>query len=182
VPAPAASTIPASDSIANVRQMIDLPVDELREGLLASLAVERWADDVLAAAPFDSVGALLEAARDAATPLSLSEIEEAVAQHPRIGAAPVGEGAAQSFSRAEQAGLGDEDADLTAALVAGNLAYEERFGRVFIIRAAGRTRAEILEELERRLELPSSTELEIVGEQLRDIALLRLEKLYGERP
>ncbi len=161
--------------------MIDLPVDELREGLLASLAVERFADDVLAAAPFDSVGALLEAAKEAATPLSLSEIEEAIGHHPRIGEAPVGEGASQAFSRAEQAGLGDADADLTAALAAGNLAYEERFGRVFIIRAAGRSRAEILEELERRLELPNSTELEIVGEQLRDIALLRLEKLYGER-
>jgi 2-oxo-4-hydroxy-4-carboxy-5-ureidoimidazoline decarboxylase len=162
--------------------MIDVPVNELREGLLSSLAVERWADEVLAAAPFESVGALLEKARDAATPLGAAEIEEAVAPHPRIGEVPVGDGEAQRFSRAEQAGFGHEDADLAEALAAGNLAYEDRFGRVFIIRAAGRTRAEILEELERRLELPNSTELEIVGEQLRDIALLRLEKIYGERP
>jgi len=112
----------------------------------------------------------------------VAEIDEAIAHHPRIGEKPTGEGAAQDFSRSEQASLDEDDAELAAAIAAGNKAYEDRFGRVFIIRAAGRTRAEILEELERRLELPNSTELEIVGEQLRDIALIRLEKFYGREP
>jgi 2-oxo-4-hydroxy-4-carboxy-5-ureidoimidazoline decarboxylase len=159
--------------------MIELPLTELRTGLMASLAVPRWVDDVVRAAPFASVAELLEVASEAATPLSASEIDEAIAHHPRIGEKPVGEGAAQSFSRSEQAGLGSDEDDLAAAIAAGNLAYEERFGRVFIIRAAGRSRAEILAELERRLELPNSSELEIVGEQLRDIALLRIEKLWA---
>ena len=79
-------------------------------------------------------------------------------------------------SRAEQ---GDAT-ELAEELAAGNRAYEQRFSRVFIIRAAGRTRAEILAELERRLTLDDATELVIVGEQLRDIALLRLEKLFGD--
>ena len=68
---------------------------------------------------------------------------------------------------------------LAEEIAAGNAAYEERFGRVFIIRAAGRTRREILDELTRRLELDDAIEIQIVGEQLRDIALLRLEKLYS---
>jgi 2-oxo-4-hydroxy-4-carboxy-5-ureidoimidazoline decarboxylase len=161
--------------------MIDVTEAELRDGLAASLAVPRWVDDVVARAPFDSLQQLLEVARDAATPLDLAEIDEAIAHHPRIGEKPVGEGQSQAFSRSEQASLGDDDdADVNAEIAAGNFAYEERFGRVFIIRAAGRSRAEILEELTRRLELPNSTELEIVGEQLRDIALLRIEKLWGE--
>jgi 2-oxo-4-hydroxy-4-carboxy-5-ureidoimidazoline decarboxylase len=160
--------------------MIDVSAAELREGLLASLAVPRWADDVLAEAPFDSLERLLAVASEAATPLDASEIEEAVAHHPRIGEKPVGEGAAQAFSRAEQATLGGDD--LSEALAAGNAAYEERFDRVFIIRAAGRTKPEILAELERRMELSNSSELLEVGEQLRDIALLRLEKLYGVEP
>jgi 2-oxo-4-hydroxy-4-carboxy-5-ureidoimidazoline decarboxylase len=153
--------------------------DELRAGLMASLAVPRWVDDVLAFSPFDSFEALFSTASDAATPLSADEITQAIEDHPRIGEKPIGEGASQDFSIAEQAGLGDEDSDLDAAIRAGNEAYEERFGRVFIIRAAGRSKREILSELERRLELPNSTELEIVGEQLRDIALLRIEKLWG---
>ena len=163
--------------------MIDLPDAEFREILRASLAVERWVDEVAAFAPYHSAAELLATAERAATPLSPAEIDEAIAHHPRIGDAPAGEGVSQSLSRAEQAGLGDEDSDMAEAIASGNAAYEERFGRVFIIRAAGRSRADILAELERRLELPGSTELEIVGEQLREIALLRLEKLFaGEAP
>ncbi len=157
--------------------MIELPLTDLRAGLRSSLAVPRWVDDVVRAAPFASVAELLQVASEAATPLSASEIDEAITHHPRIGEKPVGDGAAQAFSRSEQAGLGSDDDDLAAAIAAGNIAYEERFGRVFIIRAAGRSRAEILAELERRLELPNSSELEIVGEQLREIALLRIERL-----
>ena len=162
--------------------MIDVTDSELRAALYASLAVERWVDEVAAAAPFEDAAQLLEIANDAASPLSPAEIEEAVAHHPRIGEQPVGDGRSQEFSRAEQAGLGDEDADLAEELVAGNRAYEERFGRVFIIRAAGRTKREILDELRERLELPNSTELEIVGDQLRQIALLRLEQQFAEDP
>ena len=35
-------------------------------------------------------------------------------------------------------------------------------------------------ELHRRLKLDDDTELRIVGEQLRDIALLRLQAIFGE--
>jgi 2-oxo-4-hydroxy-4-carboxy-5-ureidoimidazoline decarboxylase len=167
--------------------MIEISDTDLREGLAASLAVPRWIDEVAARAPYESAAELLSVASDAATPLSAHEIDQAIAHHPRIGEKPVGEGRSQEFSRSEQAGLGGastgegDDAALAAQIAAGNEAYEERFGRVFIIRAAGRTRAEILEELTRRLELPNASELEIVGEQLREIALIRLETLFGER-
>jgi len=155
-------------------------IEVTESDLLACLGVERWAEDVLALSPYETAARLLEVAAEKADPLSAEEIDEAISHHPRIGEAPRGEGAAQDFSRAEQAGLGDDDADLAEQLRAGNEAYEERFGRVFIIRAAGRSRAEILAELERRLELPNATELEIVGRELREIALLRLERLYAK--
>jgi len=146
--------------------------------LRAALAVERWVTDLTAASPFDSVEALLATAHTAATPLSPEEIDEAISHHPRIGEKPVGQGASQDFSRREQ---GDEgDPETNAAIARGNEAYERRFGRIFIIRAAGRSRAEILDELERRLSLDPAEEISVVGEQLRDIALLRLEKLYSE--
>ena len=158
--------------------MIDLPDTELRAALAAALSVERWITEVAAAAPFESSAELLRVAHDAATPLSESEITEAIAHHPRIGEKPVGEGAAQNFSRSEQQSVDAEDTDLAVALAAGNAAYEAQFGRVFLIRAAGRSRAEILAELKRRMQLSDSDELVIVGEQLRDIAVLRLEKLF----
>lgn len=162
--------------------MMDVTEADLRAGLAASLSVNRWIDEVASGYPYESVAQLLAVAAEAATPLAPHEIDEAIAHHPRIGEKPVGEGASQNFSRSEQAGLGDADEEVAAQIAAGNEAYEERFGRVFIIRAAGRTRPEILDELTRRLELPNATELEIVGDQLREIALLRLEKTFAPEP
>ena len=122
--------------------MIETKPDDLR----AALGVERWVADLSAASPFDSLETLLVTAHTAATPLAPSEVDEAISHHPRIGEKPVGQGTSQSLSRSEQ-GTATE---LAEELAAGNAAYEARFGRVFIIRAAGRTRAEILAELERR--------------------------------
>ena len=158
--------------------MMDVTDSALREGLYAALAVRRWVEDVASRAPFENVAHLLAVAGAEATPLSRDEVDEAIAHHPRIGEKPVGAGVSQQMSRSEQ-GASTEFADEIAA---GNAAYEERFGRVFIIRAAGRSRAEILQELNRRLPLDDAIEIQIVGEQLRDIALLRLEKLYGGTP
>jgi 2-oxo-4-hydroxy-4-carboxy-5-ureidoimidazoline decarboxylase len=156
--------------------MIDTRPNELR----AALGVERWVQEVALGSPYESYGHLVAVAYDAATPLTPAEIDEALAHHPRIGEKPVGEGAAQAFSRHEQSSSDDADERANAAIAAGNADYEARFGRVFLIRAAGRTRGEILHELQRRLQLDDNVELAIVGEQLREIALLRLGKIYGE--
>lgn len=158
--------------------MIDVPETVLREALTTSLAVPRWDDDVAAHAPFASLDALLAAAR-AARPLDAAEIDEALAHHPRIGEQPTGTSTAAEFSRHEQSSADAGDADLALALAAGNAEYEHRFGRVFLIRAAGRTRAQILDELSRRLRLDDATERRIVGEQLVEIALLRLTATFG---
>lgn len=158
---------------------VDLTEDELREGLTACLAVPRWVDEVVAGGPYASVAALLEVADRAAKPLRPDEIDGALAHHPRIGEAPTGSGASAQFSRAEQASSASPDERLAAELAAGNRAYEERFGRVFLIRAAGRSRAEILGELHRRLALPAAEELGVVGGELREIALLRIPQLFG---
>ena len=73
--------------------------------------------------------------------------------------------------------MADADADVRAALREGNLAYEERFDQVFLIRAAGRSPAEMLTELRRRLRNDPETEQREVAEQLRQITRLRLERL-----
>jgi len=142
--------------------------------LLTALNAQRWAAEVADQAPFDTLDQLLDAAHDA-TPLTTAEIDEAISHHPRIGEKPIGDSASAAHSRSEQ-GISVELADEIAA---ANAAYEKRFGRVFIIRAAGRSRAEILSEATRRTALDDDTELAIVGEQLRDIALLRLEAMFA---
>ncbi|NQX13531.1 2-oxo-4-hydroxy-4-carboxy-5-ureidoimidazoline decarboxylase [Microbacteriaceae bacterium VKM Ac-2855] len=156
------------------------PTDaELRTGLLACLAVPRWVDDVTRRAPYSSLDALIDVARSAASPLSPAEVDEALADHPRIGEKHAGAGRSSAFSASEQASSQSSDEMLAAALLDGNRAYEQRFGRVFLIRAAGRSRAEILAELHRRLELDDETESFVVGSELREIALLRIRSLFA---
>lgn len=159
--------------------IMDLPEAELCEGLQVCLHVPRWVDDVVARAPYSSIAELEEIARAAATPLSSEEIDQALSTHPRIGDKPQGDSAAAKLSKAEQSSSASSDPALDEALADGNRAYEEKFGRIFLIRAAGRSREEILAELTRRLTLGPDDEQVVVGEELRDIALLRIPQVFS---
>lgn len=151
---------------------------ELRDALRSCLGVERFVNEVAAAAPFASNGELLAVADRAAASLTPDEVDAALAHHPRIGERSQGDGQADRFSRAEQSAAEASDAALSDAIAEGNRAYESRFDRVFLIRAAGRGRAEILAELTRRLELGDDEEAATVASELHDITLLRLTSLY----
>ncbi|MGW8568144.1 2-oxo-4-hydroxy-4-carboxy-5-ureidoimidazoline decarboxylase [Isoptericola sp. NPDC055881] len=146
-----------------------------RAQVLSCAAVARWADEVVAGRPYASTEDALAAARAVADPWSEAEIDSALARHPRIGERASGDDADAAHSRREQAGLGDLSGSVEDRLRAGNRAYEERFGHVFLIRAAGRTAEEILGSLEERLGNDAATERRIAGQQLREIAVLRLE-------
>ena len=154
-----------------------LPEAEASIQLATCLDVPRWVDTVLAGRPYADLDALLAVASIAAE-LDDEELEAALARHPRIGE-KAGAGHDAAFSAKEQSGVDRSDAEVAERLVAGNRAYEERFDRVFLIRAAGRDSSEILSELERRLGNDDVTEREETLTQLRQIALLRLEQVVG---
>lgn len=141
--------------------------------------IQRWIDGVVDARPYAGSDALLEQARTVAQPLHKEEIDAALAHHPRIGERAAGGGTEASMSASEQAGLGNSSAELEQALVQGNSDYEKKFDRVFLIRAAGRNRADILSELRRRMDNDEAQELAIIADQLRQIAILRLENVIG---
>ena len=155
-----------------------LPEGTARERLAECLDVERWVDTVLLGRPYADLGALRQVATTAAAELDDDELAQALARHPRIGER-AGAGHDAAHSAHEQAGVDHDDADVTTRLAAGNRAYEERFDRVFLIRAAGRDAGEILAELERRLGNDDAAEREETVTQLREIALLRLEGLVS---
>ena len=150
-----------------------LPASDAGRILRPCLDVGRWVDVLVAGRPYRSTEALIDAGRDAADPLTPSEIDVALAHHPRIGEPPQGFSDEAGLARGEQSGL-ELGTDVTRRLAAGNAAYEQRFGRIFLIRAAGRSSAEILGELESRLGNDDDKEKTVVGDQLRQIALLRL--------
>ncbi|MFI7495348.1 2-oxo-4-hydroxy-4-carboxy-5-ureidoimidazoline decarboxylase [Kocuria sp. M4R2S49] len=142
-----------------------------------ALDVPRWLEAVVDARPYWHHAALLEAARTAADPFTPEEIEQALSHHPRIGERAEGSAREAELSRAEQSAVDPADENVQGRLREGNAVYEQRFGRVFLVRAAGRTPHEILENLSARLTNDPETEQAVVAEQLRQIALLRLEGL-----
>ncbi|MFF0946064.1 2-oxo-4-hydroxy-4-carboxy-5-ureidoimidazoline decarboxylase [Kocuria sp. CPCC 205300] len=147
------------------------------EAVRPALDIPRWLEAVVDARPFSHHAALLGTARSAAQPFTPEEVERALSHHPRIGERAEGSHREAGFSRAEQSAVDPTDADVRRRLREGNLAYEEKFGRVFLIRAAGRTPEKILEHLSARMANDPGTERAVVADQLRQIALLRLEGL-----
>jgi len=147
--------------------------DVARERLLTCLDVPRWADEVLAARPFDDLEQLEARIADVAAAMSDEELERALARHPRIGERANAAKHDEGHSTREQSGVDRDDAEVVRRLEQGNRAYEDRFGHVFIIRAAGRSGQDILDQL--RLRMDNSDELERAEtiNQLTQIALLR---------
>lgn len=141
--------------------------------------IDRWIDAVIGGRPYSNVEEAVEVARASASPWTVAEIDGALAHHPRIGERASGQNAEAALSRSEQAGIAGTDDDVAEALLAGNHAYEQTFGRVFLIRAAGRSASEILRSLRERLHNTPEEEITVVADQLRQIAVLRLEGILG---
>ncbi|WP_173921478.1 2-oxo-4-hydroxy-4-carboxy-5-ureidoimidazoline decarboxylase [Agromyces sp. Marseille-P2726] len=156
----------------------DADWEDAVEMLRPCVDVQRWCEEVADGRPYASVDDLVGAAGDAAAPFTADEVEAALAHHPRIGERPAGDDVEAAMSRREQSGVDPTDAATAAALAEGNRAYEARFGRVFLIRAAGRSSAEMLAALHERLGNTPAEEDAVVAEQLREIALLRLRGLF----
>lgn len=156
-----------------------LPDAEAATLLRTCVAIDSWVSTLAAGRPYVTAQDLLDVGRAQVVGWAPADVEAALADHPRIGERPVGEGASAAASRSEQAGVDAGDLDLAERLRAGNAAYEERFGRIYLVRAKGRSGEELLALLEQRLGNDPTTELEVTRQQLGEIALLRLADLVG---
>ena len=85
----------------------------------------------------------------------------------------------RQWSRQEQSGTRGADPATLAELSRLNRDYADRFGRVFLVCATGRSAAEMLALGRQRLENDPETELAIAAEEQRKITRLRLEKLLS---
>ena len=155
------------------------PADVLRPLLTECLAVPRWVTEVLAGRPYPDLPTLVEHAHRLAAALSDDEVRAALAGHPRIGERAAGAGAGAAWSRTEQSGVDGADPDLAERLRAGNRAYEQRFGHLYLVCATGRSGPDLLADLTARLANDPTAELRVVNRELAAIARLRLEKVVG---
>jgi OHCU decarboxylase len=137
---------------------------------------------LLAARPFTSADHVLQTSDAAADRVDRDGWLEAFRHHPRLGerdAERPRSGAAAQASAREQSGVDAADGPSREALAEANLDYERRFGHVFIVSAAGKSTAEVLDVLRRRMTNDPDTELRMAADEQKKITRQRLERLFG---
>jgi 2-oxo-4-hydroxy-4-carboxy-5-ureidoimidazoline decarboxylase len=149
------------------------------EQLRACCAADAWLRGMREGRPFPSAEAALARSGELVLGLDEAGVDQALAAHARIGERRAGDSTEDRWSRSEQAGALAVATDVQARLAEGNRRYEERFGRVFLIRAAGRSAEEMLANIEERLGNDDDTELDVVRRELAEIVRLRLEQVMS---
>jgi 2-oxo-4-hydroxy-4-carboxy-5-ureidoimidazoline decarboxylase len=154
----------------------DLPADEFRAAVAPLFeGAPGFLARLTAARPFGSDEAMFEAAERIALAMPEHEQIELVDAHPRLGAPP---GTVSELSFREQ-GYDRETSEAIAALERLNAAYERRFGFRYCVFVAGRSRAELVPELEAALSRDRDSELRRALREVVAIARDRAPKVRG---
>jgi 2-oxo-4-hydroxy-4-carboxy-5-ureidoimidazoline decarboxylase len=138
-----------------------------------------WAAALASRRPIADEASLVDASTSIWLALPEEAWREAFDSHPRIGQTHAQTYATEeslSWSAQEQRTAVTEEDTGRFALEEANRRYEQKFGRIFIVCAAGKTAAEILAILEARMKNDAATELHEAAEQQRQITQLRLRR------
>jgi 2-oxo-4-hydroxy-4-carboxy-5-ureidoimidazoline decarboxylase len=138
-----------------------------------------WATALASRRPIADEASLVDASTSIWLALPEEAWREAFDSHPRIGQRhPQTHATEESlrWSAQEQRTAVTEDETGRFALEEANRRYEQKFGRIFIVCATGKTAAEILAILEARMKNDATTELHEAAEQQRQITQLRLRR------
>ncbi|WP_215450288.1 2-oxo-4-hydroxy-4-carboxy-5-ureidoimidazoline decarboxylase [Streptomyces sp. ATCC 21386] len=132
-----------------------------------------WGRRLLAGRPYAAVEDLLAASDAAMAELSEEDLAQAMAGHPPIGRPKPGD----PTSAREQRGMAGASDELKAEMLELNLAYQEKFGHVFLICATGRTGEQMRDAVRDRIGNAPEREREIVRTELGKINRIRLARL-----
>jgi allantoicase len=158
-----------------------LTKDAAQEAFRRCCGARRWATQMAAARPFRSRAHLFGEADRIWWRLGDGDWREAFTHHPRIGAdvAALRQkfAATADWSAGEQSGMSAADESTIQALAAGNVAYEARYGHIFIVCATGLRADEMLARLQARMDNEPAFELRVAAGEQSKITRLRLEKL-----
>ncbi|MFJ5772900.1 2-oxo-4-hydroxy-4-carboxy-5-ureidoimidazoline decarboxylase [Streptomyces sp. NPDC093094] len=135
-----------------------------------------WARRLLAARPYATPEDLFTASDAAMAGLTAQDLAEAMAGHPPIGRPRPGD----PTSAREQSGMAGAAEELKAEMLELNLAYQEKFGHVFLICATGRTGEQMRDAARERIGNSPEQERETVRTELGRINRIRLARLVEE--
>ncbi|WP_334269057.1 2-oxo-4-hydroxy-4-carboxy-5-ureidoimidazoline decarboxylase [Edaphobacter sp. HDX4] len=169
----------ATEQNRKLEQWNLLPFEEAVVNLLSCCGSQVWAEQVASSRPYKSFEDLSRAATSVWRKIGEDQWLLAFRSHPRIGEQHADNTTTRlsaEWSAQEQNTVQSGDDEIRQAIAAGNRLYEVRFGRIFIISAAGRSPSEILSELERRLRNTDEAEMVESADQQEQITYLRLQK------
>jgi len=156
-----------------------LPHEEAAREILACCGSRTWATNMVSKRPIQDEVSLLATSDAIWRGLGEEDWLEAFRSHPRIGesrAEEVSPAQSSAWSAQEQQKAATADEAVKMALKWGNREYEQKFGRIFIVCATGKSASEILEILRRRLHNDDASELRLAAEEQRQIMHIRLKK------
>ncbi|MFW6691288.1 2-oxo-4-hydroxy-4-carboxy-5-ureidoimidazoline decarboxylase [Streptomyces sp. MAR4 CNX-425] len=136
-------------------------------------AAAGWVAAVAAGRPYADAARLYAAADAALAALDDAGLAEAMAGHPPIGRPKPGDPA----SAREQRGMAGAPEALRAEVLELNLAYQERFGHVFLICATGLGAVELRDALRERIGNAPERERRLARGELGKINRIRLTRL-----
>lgn len=147
-----------------------------RAALHEACASRAWAERLLTARPYATTDDLYTASDAAMAELTDADLAEAMAGHPPIGRPKPGD----PTSSREQRGMAGASEELKEEMLELNLAYQEKFGHVFLICATGRTGEQMRDAVKERIGNSAGQEREIVRVELGKINRIRLGNLVEE--
>jgi 2-oxo-4-hydroxy-4-carboxy-5-ureidoimidazoline decarboxylase len=165
--------------IYTLAEFNQLPTADAITDLMKCCGSRRWADRVTAERPFRSMAELVAASTNVWFELSPTDWLEAFDHHPRIGerkSSAHQSDVEKDWSKSEQSVAAKDDSN-EGRLVKLNREYERRFGHIYIVCATGKSLAEILADLQRRLENDPDSEITVAAREQAAITALRLQKL-----
>ncbi|WPO70472.1 MULTISPECIES: 2-oxo-4-hydroxy-4-carboxy-5-ureidoimidazoline decarboxylase [unclassified Streptomyces] len=139
-------------------------------------ASSAWGSRLLSRRPYATAEDLFAASDAAMAELTADDLAEAMAGHPPIGRPKPGD----PTSSREQRGMAGASEELKAEMLELNLAYQEKFGHVFLICATGRTGEQMRDAVKERIGNSPEQEREIVRAELGKINRIRLTRLLEE--
>ncbi len=160
-----------------------LSTDEAVKDLMRCCGARRWATQVAARRPYNTVESVMKMADDLWARMDRADALEAFSHHPKIGdvaSLRTRFASTSQWASGEQSGVASAGDDVLQRLADGNAAYEEKFGYIFIVCATGKTAPEMLELLEARLNNRPADELRIAAGEQAKITRIRLGKLFHE--
>lgn len=165
-----------------LEQLNALSVEEATTAFMQCCVAERWVKKMVNGRPYLSSEDLFQRADLYWGKMLEADLLQAFEGHPKIGDV---HSLKQKYASTKQLAAGEQSAvnaandEVLQRLAAGNQAYDQRFGFIFIVCATGKSAAEMLALLEARLPNERDVELLNAAEEQRKITQIRLQKLLA---